>query len=321
MAMLNPDQIRALFEGIRRAPGREAAYAPHKPLLLLLSLGRLQRGLRGHFRFTDIEADLRALLTEFGPSSAPKTRHMPFWFLQSDDQGRLWQLDLPADLQGWPRGTAPGLTVMRRDDVAGGFSTAVEQALVAHPELIPQVARQLLQSTFPDTLHDDIASAVGLDLGERGPVVRDVETPFQREQTQGPPRRRDPAFRERVLRAYEYRCCVCGFDLRVGHMPAGLEAAHIQWHTAGGPDVEPNGLSLCALHHKLFDLGAFTLEPASLRVVFSEHALAGSRGMTGELRHHGQDLLPPVQAGARPAPEFLDWNWRNVFKQKARPLG
>lgn len=52
-----------------------------------------------------------------------------------------------------------------------------------------------------------------------------------------------------------------------------------------GPNIEPNGLSLCALHHKLFDLGAFTLEPASLKVVFSEHALAGSRGISGEPRH------------------------------------
>lgn len=47
MAPLSPDQIRTLFEGIRRAPGREAAYAPHKPLLLLLGLGRLQRACGG----------------------------------------------------------------------------------------------------------------------------------------------------------------------------------------------------------------------------------------------------------------------------------
>lgn len=316
MAALSPERIRALFEGIRRAPGREANYAPHKPLLLLMALGRLQRGLKGHFRFADIESDLRALLTEFGPSNAPKTRHLPFWHLRSDDQGQLWQLDLPADLQSLPRGTAPNLSILRRDDVSGGFSATVEQGLVTHPELIPQLARQLLQSTFPDTLHDDIASAVGLDLSEPGLVARDVEASFQ----SGMQRRRDPGFRNRVLRAYEYRCCVCGFDLRVGHVPAGLEAAHIQWHTAGGPDIEPNGLSLCSLHHKLFDLGAFTLDPASLKVLFSEHALAGTRGMTGELRHHGQDLLLPADPGYLPAPEFLDWNWCNVFKREARRL-
>ncbi len=50
-------------------------------------------------------------------------------------------------------------------------------------------------------------------------------------------RKREPGFRERVLRAYEHRCCVCGFDLRIGHLPAGLEAAHVQWHHVGGPDI------------------------------------------------------------------------------------
>lgn len=103
-------------------------------------------------------------------------------------------------------------------------------------------------------------------------------------------------------------------------MPAGLEAAHIHWHTAGGPDVEPNGLSLCALHHKLFDLGAFTVEPAEYRVVFSRHAISGGRGMTGVLAHHGQPLLAPQGSAFRPAPQFLEWNRVNVFKSPERVL-
>jgi putative restriction endonuclease len=121
-----------------------------------------------------------------------------------------------------------------------------------------------------------------------------------------------------VLRAYEYRCCVCGFDLRIGHMPAGLEAAHIQWHHVGGPDIEPNGLSLCALHHKLFDLGVFTVEPAEHRVIFSQHAISGGRGMEGELQFHGNPIHAPQHSDLRPAPEFLAWNTKNVFKTPAR---
>ncbi|MBL0094286.1 MAG: HNH endonuclease [Piscinibacter sp.] len=95
-----------------------------------------------------------------------------------------------------------------------------------------------------------------------------------------------------MLRAYEYRCCVCGFDLRIGHTPAGLEAAHpvaSRWWA----DIEPNGLSLCALHHKLFDLGVFTVEPAEHRVIFSQHAISGDRGMDGELRFHGRAIHSP----------------------------
>jgi putative restriction endonuclease len=108
---------------------------------------------------------------------------------------------------------------------------------------------------------------------------------------------------------------VCGFDLRIGLTPAGLEAAHIQWHHVGGPDIESNGLSLCALHHKLFDLGAFTVEQSEHRVVFSQHAISG---MAGELQFHGRAIHPPQHADLLPEPEFLAWNVKNVFKAPAR---
>ncbi len=180
------------------------------------------------------------------------------------------------------------------------------------------MASRVLESFFPSTLHPDIVATLGLDLD--GPSeARDGAPPtadYAIAQRHG----RDPAFRERVLRAYEYRCCVCGFDLRIGHLPAGLEAAHIQWHHVGGPDIEPNGLSLCALHHKLFDLGVFTVEPAEHRIVFSQRAISGGRGMSGELQFHGQPIHAPQHGDLRPAPEFLAWNTKNVFKTPARQL-
>jgi putative restriction endonuclease len=94
----------------------------------------------------------------------------------------------------------------------------------------------------------------------------------------------------------------------------------------GGPDIEPNGLALCALHHKMFDLGAFTVEPAEYRVVvFSQLAIAGDRGADGALRHHGPwaavaALLPPQQVDMRPAAGFFVWNLKNVFKAPGRAL-
>jgi putative restriction endonuclease len=83
------------------------------------------------------------------------------------------------------------------------------------------------------------------------------------------------------------------------------------------PDIEPNGLSLCALHHKLFDLGVFTVAPAEHRVVFSQHAISGGRGMEGELQFHGRAIHASQPAGLLPAPEFLAWNTKNVFKTPA----
>jgi putative restriction endonuclease len=104
-------------------------------------------------------------------------------------------------------------------------------------------------------------------------------------------------------------------------MPAGLEAAHIQWHHVGGPDIETNGLSLCSLHHKLFDLGAFTIEPVERRVVFSQHASGGHRGKDGVLMHHGQPMLAPQDPSFGPDRQFLDWNRTNVFKTPERRWG
>jgi putative restriction endonuclease len=74
-----------------------------------------------------------------------------------------------------------------------------------------------------------------------------------------------------VLTAYQFQCAGCGFNVRVGDLLVFLEAAHIKWHQAGGPDSEANGVALCALHHKLFDRGAFTLSK-DMKIQVSEKA-------------------------------------------------
>ena len=69
------------------------------------------------------------------------------------------------------------------------------------------LAQPLSDAHFPDTLHADILLAVGIDDG--------------RVSTQVTWRKRDPAFRRDILRAYHCRCAVCGFDLRMDDQPAG----------------------------------------------------------------------------------------------------
>ena len=308
--MLNADQTIALFEGLRRAQSH-GRYAPHNPLLVLLALARIQRGEGRLVPFAEVDKPLQNLLAEFGPSGAAKSRHYPYWHLDR----ALWQVNGPATLVNRALGATPNLSELRQDGVQAGFAPEVDAALRAQPDLLVRVAQRVLDAYFPATLHADIAAVVGLDLSPPTPEVRDNAAPAY---GAGAKRARSARFREQVLLAYEHRCCVCGFDLRIGNVSAGLEAAHIQWHTAGGPDVEANGLSLCALHHKLFDLGAFTLEPEGLRIVFSRHAIAGSKGLNGELKHHGQPLLHPQSPDLLPGPGFIAWNHHNVFKTPAR---
>jgi putative restriction endonuclease len=309
MSNLAPQQVLVAFEGIRRAQ-RNGQYAPHKPLLLLLALARVQHGESRLAPFIAVERKLKELLTEFGPTNAQERRHLPFWHLRTDQDGALWQVTGPAALLQRLPGNTPTLGELRDAGVLGGFSPQIYEALKGDPQLLREVAARVLEAFFPATLQPDIAASVGLELEPAAGV----------EPSSLIKRRRDPQFRERVLRAYEYRCCVCGFDLRVGHMPAGLEGAHIQWHTVGGPDIETNGLCLCSLHHKLFDLGAFTIQPQGLRVIFSQHAVSADRTLTGVLAHHGKAMLAPQDPALVPGLEFLEWNHKNVFKRPHRVL-
>jgi len=130
---------------------------------------------------------------------------------------------------------------------------------------------------------------------------------------------RDPAFRSRVLTAYEYRSAICGFDVRLGSLSVGIEAAHIKWHQAGGPDVEPNGLALCALHHKLFDRGAFTVS-ATGRIELSEQLHGGTGFRELLLAHRGQPVRPPQNPNHRPEGQFLTWHQKEVFQGPSRYL-
>jgi putative restriction endonuclease len=120
-----------------------------------------------------------------------------------------------------------------------------------------------------------------------------------------------------VLTAYEYRCAVCGFDVRLGAVPVALDAAHIRWHQAGGPDEESNGLALCVLHHKLFDLGAFTLDAAHCLLV-SDQAHGSAGFDEALLRHHGMAVRQAQRPVWRPRAEHLAWHGREVFKGQAR---
>ena len=123
----------------------------------------------------------------------------------------------------------------------------------------------------------------------------------------------DPEFREKVLRAYEYKCAVCGFDVRLDHYPIALEAAHIKWHQAGGPDVEVNGLALCALHHKLFDREAFTLSK-NFEVKVSDRAY-GTIGFNEWLmKFHGEKIKYPQRKNYLPDNSFRAWHVREVFQ-------
>jgi putative restriction endonuclease len=148
-----------------------------------------------------------------------------------------------------------------------------------------------------------ILQAIGYRLVDTGPFYS--------------PRTRCSRFREKVLRAYEYRCAICGFDVRIDNSTIALEAAHIKWYQANGDETEKNGLALCTLHHKLFDRGAFTLSN-ELEVLVSDRA-HGTQGFSEWLMcYHGKKLFPPLNKSFYPHNENILWHTKEVFQGYAR---
>lgn len=278
---------------------RRGERAPHKPLLLLLALGRLSLG-KESLGFSECEQKLTELLREFGPTRRSYHPEYPFWRLQADG---LWEVTSSTPLTSRRSNTDPPRTALRRGGAVGSLPEEDRRRLIAEPSLLATTAQRLLSAHFPETLHQDILDAVGLSLEPLATTRR----------------LRDPRFRERVLIAYEYRCALCGLDLRIGSVTIAVEAAHIRWHQAGGPDSEANGVALCSLHHKVFDLGAFTIH-TDLRVLVSERVHGTRQFEEVLLRHHGHPITRTARPEHAPGREHLAWHRREVFKEGARSL-
>jgi putative restriction endonuclease len=297
---MNSNILLSHFQNIRtwRSKGIRA---PHKPLLMLLALGEIQRGNTGFIPYTTIEPKLKELLLDFGPKRDALYPNFPFTKLANDN---LWQFNKPELLDTKQDYSSKFL---RDHDLQGKFPEEIANQLKQQPELLRSITMVLLEQNFPDTLHQDILDAVGLDISIQ-PAGIAAKTN----------KKRDPQFRESILKAYEYQCAVCGFSVRLKNKILALEAAHIMWHQAGGPDVEVNGLALCSTHHKLFDMGAFTLNE-DLRLLVSDE-VNGSGANEWLLQHHGKPIRPPQKKAFYPSPDFTLWHVKEVFKGDYREV-
>jgi putative restriction endonuclease len=71
------------------------------------------------------------------------------------------------------------------------------------------------------------------------------------------------------------------------------------------------------LHHKVFDLGVFTLNPEGMLLVSDQ-----AHGTTGFeeslLRFHGGPVHAPQRPEYRPRADYTNWHVREVFKGESR---
>ncbi len=302
---LTPENM-ALLEQIRSVSvwKQGSQRAPHKPLLLLMSLAAVQRGDERLTKYDDLHPRLAQLLTDYGPPRKSVHPEYPFWRLQND--GQFWlvpEREAAVELRGdrARSGDVPP-AVLREIDARGGFTEGVYNALRGDPELVNEIVASILDEHFPPSFHESLLDSVGMPW-----VVRS-----------GKPRKRSPEFRDEVVRIYEHRCAMCGFDGRLGGADLALEAAHIRWHAQGGPDEPRNGLLLCSIHHKALDRGAVGLTE-DRRIMVSQHLYGGSRVDDLIIGLCGEAVRSPIDPAVSPGEEFMGWHRREVFREPSRP--
>ncbi len=287
--------------------------APNKPLLVLLAIGRCLQGHERLSTYASLQEELKFLLDEFGPFRKRPRPEYPFWRLRNDS---VWEIDRPELVDETTRKDAKPPSLIRHN-IRGGFPQPIDQIFRQNPASAMSVVSMLLHSHFPATLHAEILRVAGISaaLPEIEPVtVAEAHPGYVISRRL----KREEGFRRIVLKAYESRCAVCEFAVKLEGSPVALEAAHIKWHQASGPSESSNGLLLCALHHKLFDKGVFTLLPRELKVIVTENVSITDPGFEDALgKFHEKRLnFVPRKIEERPAQEFVAWHTKEVFKSR-----
>ena len=123
----------------------------------------------------------------------------------------------------------------------------------------------------------------------------DIEDARKKRQRSIVLRQGQPAFRNKLLAAYEGKCCISGFDVH-----AALQAAHIFPYLGQKTNTTSNGLLLRADIHVLFDRGLLTIDPSTWQVLLAGVIMDSSYSL---FQH--KKIFLPNQRSDRPNPQAV----------------
>jgi len=124
--------------------------------------------------------------------------------------------------------------------------------------------------------------------------------------------KRDKAFREIIVREYDFTCAVCEMKFHLGDLVEAT-AAHIVSKQKSGTDDPRNGLALCHTHHWAFDAGIFSLNDG-YEVILSPVVERAEQRNFGLLALSGKTILLPNNEGMQPHPVALTWHRNHVWQ-------
>jgi hypothetical protein len=131
---------------------------------------------------------------------------------------------------------------------------------------------------------------------------------------------RERGFRQAVIEAYSFRCCICGMKINSpDSLTWEVEAAHIVPHRLQGKDDIWNGISFCRLHHWAFDVGWFTLlDDYKIQVSERIDYLPSDFGRQGDyyflkMMLDNKSIHLPLENDNHPHQNAILWHRENIF--------
>lgn len=275
--------------------------APHKPLLLLVTIELAEQGR--------IPSD-----------GLPLTPELAFWF------STYWQIVAHRRTQApdvrYPFFHLQGDGCWTALDEAGNPATDRKFARVARfdpefeeclrdPEFRAEARRVLICRYFPKDEWPGLCALLGIPI----PTDEEVVTASSHQSAEEANLRgREARFRLQVVPAYQYTCALTGYRIMTVSSSSITDAAHIhQFSDSRNNDVR-NGLALCKNAHWLFDNGLWTIADDFTVLVASDHFAEDSPDQKPLGEYHGQKIRLPSDPACHPAPAYLAWHRRKKFR-------
>ena len=152
-------EILKLFSSINCARLGDA-YAPHKPILILLLLERILNGHINSFTFAELDHDLKKWLEKYGSNNASNTRNEPFWRLKNDG---IWDIIAPAELSS--QSSTPTPNQLIKSDVSAQLKDDLYQGIRNNSELISEIAKTLVTQFISESLQSSL-------LADAAPTIK-----------------------------------------------------------------------------------------------------------------------------------------------------
>jgi len=121
-------------------------FSPHKPLLVLLLLGRARDGHPNEFRFKEVEKTLPPWIQAITGRRGEAL--LPFWHLQSSAHVAFWNIGDKEKLQHRHGKRRPTTTSLRDVNPAGVVDPGMWQAVSTDSALRNEVASEVIEAYF-----------------------------------------------------------------------------------------------------------------------------------------------------------------------------